>query len=66
MMPPIANRVTIGDKTYKVEQVVQSGSRGAEYLLSLPGQRNCRVCHAPPRKVSACRTGGETIVYHWR
>ena len=59
--------VKIDGRTYNVESITRSGSRGEEYELSEldHGGTICRVCHAPPRIVKSARTGGETIEYFW-
>ena len=65
MRLPIA--VKISGKTYNVERITRSGSRGEEYELSEldGGGTICRVCHAPPRMVKSARTSGEIIEYFW-
>lgn len=62
---PIA--VKISGKTYNVEGITRSASRGEEYQLSEldGGGTICRVCHAPPRMVKSAHTNGETIEYFW-
>lgn len=58
----LATKVIIDGKEFKVENLLTSGSRGDEYLLSSDTQENCRVCVAK-EPGTVCRTSGEHLEF---
>jgi len=66
--PEMPVMVIIGYTEYRASKLLHSGSRGWEYLLSsiIKNEKNCRVCHAPTRRIRSAYTSGEKIYYYWK